>query len=348
MIDAGGRIGQTSGRFPLPPSELMRLSRLLFVGLLLALLIPSVHAQGQVSPYTVTVPVTDTSEAKRDEAFGVALSQVLARTAGGQDLRGKPGYDDALKAAPGIVQQYQYQRAAGGGLALQVSFDQGAVQRAVGQMGVAGASGKPPVLLLVRDANGTVMDANALAPLSQAVAQRGFNVVLADPAKTAEGPSVASADPQQIFDLARQYKTGLVLLGQLRADGADWNLVSGGPQQKWTSGAPVTQQTLVEAGNALSDRLGKQLNVIGAGNVDGKLWVSGVNSALDYANLLATLRADPMVRQVVTLSAQGDGMLFATKTGLPLNVMASSLTAGGRLLESDAHAGADASLRWVH
>ena len=347
MIDAGGRIGQTSDRFPLPPSELMRLSRLLFVGLLLALLIPSTHAQGQVSPYTVTVPVTDTSEAKRDEAFGVALSQVLARTAGGQDLRGKPGYDDALKAAPGIVQQYQYQRAPGG-LALQVTFDQGAVQRAVGQMGVAGTSGKPPVLLLVRDASGTVMDANALAPLSQAVAQRGYNVVMADPAKTAEGLSVTSTDPQQIFDLARQYKTGLVLLGQLRADGADWNLVSGGPQQKWTSGGPVSQQTLVDAGNALSDRLGKQLNVIGSGNVDGKLWVSGINSALDYANLLSTLRADPMVRQVVTLSAQGDGMLFATKTGLPLNVMASSLTAGGRLLEGDAHAGADASLRWVH
>ncbi len=330
----------------------MRLSRLLFVGLLLALLVsvahvPAAHAQGQVSAYTVTVPVTDTSEAKRDEAFGVALSQVLARTAGGQDLRGKPGYDDALKAAPGIVQQYQYQRAAGG-LALQVSFDQGAVQRAVSQMGVAGTSGKPPVLLLVRDANGTVMDANALAPLSQAVAQRGYSVVLADPGKTAEGPSVASTDPQQIFDLARQYKTGLVLLGQLRADGADWNLVSGGPQQKWSSGAPVTQQTLIDAGNALSDRLGKQLNVIGSGNVDGKLWVSGVNSALDYANLLAALRADPMVRQVVTLSAQGDGMLFATKTGLPLNVMASSLTASGRLLEGDAHAGADASMRWVH
>jgi hypothetical protein len=331
----------------------MRLSRLLFVGLLLASLVPAghvpvAHAQGQVSPYTVVVPIADTSEAKRDEAFGVALSQVLARTAGGQDLRGKPGYDDALKAAPGIVQQYQYQRAPGGGLALQVSFDQGAVQRAIGQMGVANTAGKPPVLLLVRDANGSVLDKEALAPLSQAVAQRGYNVVLADPAKTAEGPSVATAEPEQIFSLARQYKTGLVLLGQLRADGADWNLVSGGPQQKWASTGAVSQQTLTDAGNALSDRLGKQLNVIGSGNIDGKLWVSGIASAMDYANLLATLRADPMVRQVVTLSAQGDGMLFAIKTGLPLNAMAGNLTAGGRLLEADAHPGADASLRWVH
>ena len=88
--------------------------------------------------------------------------------------------------------------------------------------------------------------------------------------------------------------------------------------------------------------------MIGSGNIAGKLWVSGVASALDYANLLAMLRADPMVREVVTLSAQNDGMLFAVKTGLPLNVMAGNLTAGGRLLEADAHPGADASLRWVH
>ncbi|WP_266171242.1 DUF2066 domain-containing protein [Dyella subtropica] len=327
----------------------MRLSRLLIVGFLLALLLPGAHAQGQVSPYTVIVPVNDTSEAQRDEAFGVALSQVLARTAGGQDLRSKPGYADALKGAPGIVQQYQYQRGtAGTGLSLQVTFDQGAVQRMIAQMGVAGTTGKPPVLLLVRDEDGSVLTKDALEPLAQAMVARGYNVVLADPGKATEAPTVASADLEQIFNLARQYKTGLVLLGQLHGDGADWNLVSGGPQQRW-SGVGTSSATLfADAGNALADRLGKQLNVIGSGNIDGKLWVSGVNSAMDYANLLATLRADPMVRQVVTLSAQGDGMLLGMKTGLPLNALANNLAAGGRLLAGDAHAGADASLRWVH
>lgn len=327
----------------------MRISRLLIVGLLLALLLPAAHAQGQVSPYTVTVPVNDTSEAQRDEAFGVALSQVLARTAGGQDLRSKPGYADALKGAPGIVQQYQYQRGtAGAGMSLQVTFDQGAVQRAIAQMGVAGTAGKPPVLLLVRDEDGSVLTKDALAPLAQTMVSRGYNAVLADPGKTAETPTVASADPEQMFNLARQYKTGLVLLGQLHGDSADWNLVSGGPQQRWSGTGTSATALFTDAGNALADRLGKQLNVIGSGNIDGKLWVSGVNSAMDYANLLATLRADPMVRQVVTLSAQGDGMMLGMKTGLPLNALANNLAAGGRLLQADAHTGADASLRWVH
>lgn len=307
------------------------------------------QAQGQVSPYTVVVPVGDTTEAQRDEAFGVALGQVLARTSGGQDLRGKAGYADALKGAGGIVQQYQYQKGVGGSaLMLQVTFDQAAVQRVVQQMGVASTSGKPPVLLLVRDEDGSVLTRDSLAPLSQAVAARGYNVVLADPAKLGDGPTVASADAEQLFNLAKQYKTGLILLGQMRSGGADWNLVSGGPQQKWSTNGSDRTAMYSDAGNTLADRLGQQLNVIGSGNVDGKLWVTGVNSAGDYATLLATLRADPMVRQVVTLSADNDGMLLAMKTALPLNALAGSLAASGRLLEGSPHAGADASLRWVH
>ncbi|WP_266157699.1 DUF2066 domain-containing protein [Dyella silvatica] len=337
---------------------LMRLPRLLIVSLCLGLLglgffaAPRVgHAQGQVSPYTVIVPVKDTSEAQRDEAFGVALSQVMVRVAGGQDLRSKAGYADALKNAPGMVQQYHYQRGspAQGGINLQVIFDQGAVQRAVSQMGVASNSAsKPPVLLLVRDQDGSVLTRDALGALAQTAATRGYSVVLADPSKVADTPTVSNADPEELVTLARQYKTGLILLGQLRSNTADWNLVSGGPQQRWTSNAADNMALLSDAGNALADRLGKQLNVIGAGNIDGKVWVSDVRSAMDYANLLAALRADPMVHQVVTLSAQGDGMLLGVKAGLPMTSLAANLTADGRLLQADAHSGADISLRWVH
>src|SRR5579859_1955026 len=117
------------GRLPAFPSGYrlpMRLSRLLLVCFMLGLApLLSVHAQGQVSPYTVVVSVADTSDAARNNAFGDALAQVLARTSGGQDLSSKPGYPDALKGAAGIVQQYQYQRAATG-MSLQVTFDQAA------------------------------------------------------------------------------------------------------------------------------------------------------------------------------------------------------------------------------
>ena len=326
----------------------MRLSRLLLVCLMLGLApLLSVHAQGQVSPYTVVVSVADTSDAARNNAFSDALAQVLARTSGGQDLSSKPGYADVLKGASGIVQQFQYQRAATG-LSLQVTFDQAAVQRAVAQMGVASAGSKPPVLLVVRDEDGSVLTKDALVALTQAIAARGFSTVLADPAKTSDTPNLTSAEPEQVAALARQYKTGLILLGQVHGNNGDWVLLSGGPQQRWNNDGANAAALLTDAGNGLADRLAKQLNVIGSANIDGKLWISGINSAMDYANLLATLRADPAVRQVTTMSAQGDGMLFAVKASLPMDALSNSLSAGGRLLRGDSHSDADASLRWVH
>jgi len=326
----------------------MRLSRLLLVCFVLGLApLLSAHAQGQVSPYTVTVSVADTSDGARDAAFGDALAQVLARTSGGQDLSSKTGYADVLKGASGIVKQYQYQRAATG-LALQVSFDEAAVQRAVAQMGVSGGGSRPPVLLVVRNEEGSVVSRETLAPITQVLAAKGYSAVLADPAKTGDTPNLSTAEPDQVAAMARQYKTGLMLLGQIHGNAADWALVSGGPQQKWSTQGANTAAVLTDAGNGLVDRLGKQLNVIGSATVDGKLWVSQVNSAMDYANVVAVLRADPNVRQVTTLGAQGDGLMFAVKSGLPMDALANSLAAGGHVLRGDARADADASLRWVH
>jgi hypothetical protein len=317
----------------------MRLSRLLLVCFMLGLApLLSVHAQGQVSPYTVTVSVADTSEAARNNAFGDAL---------GQDLSAKPGYADVLKGASGIVQQYQYQRATTG-MALQVTFDQAAVQRAVSQMGVSGGGSRPPVLLVVRDEDGSVLTRDALSTLTQTVAAKGYSTVLADPAKTGDTPNLTSAEPDQVAAMARQYKTGLMLLGQVHGNAADWVLLSGGAQQKWSTQGANVAAVLTDAGNGLADRLGKQLNVIGSVTVDGKLWVSQINSAMDYANLVAVLRADPNVRQVTTLRAQGDGMLFLVKSSLPMDALTNSLAAGGRVLRGDSHGDADASLRWVH
>jgi len=330
----------------------MRLSRPLIAFLLLgfAVLSPLRALAQSTSPYTVVVPVSDTSEAQRDQAFGTALAQVLARVSGGQDLRGKPGYDDALKNAPGMVQQYQYQRGTGTppGLLLQATFDSGAVHRAIAQMGASSAGVKPPVLLVVRDAGGKLLGQDALAALASAAGQRGYNVAYADSSVLPDPAKLAAADPAALATVTGQYHTGLVLLGQLHQGSADWTLVSGGQPQQWTDQATSTDILLGNAGNAMADRIGRQLNVIGGGTVEGKLWVSGLNSAMDYASMLSTLRADPAVLSVTTLGAQDDGALLDVKVNLPLPALAADLTASGRLLQAPAHDGADVSLRCLH
>lgn len=327
----------------------MRLSRLLFLvfAFCLAGMSPwRAHAQG--SPYSVIVSVNDTSAAQRDVAFGTALGQVLTRVAGGQDLRNNASYGDAVKNASSLVQKYQYQRAAAG-LSLEVDFEPGSVRHLIASFGVASAGVKPPVLLLVQGSDGKLFDQSALGSLASAAASRGTNVAYPGVASAPDIAKVSAADPAALAAINQQYHTGLVLVGSVHAGSATWTLISGGQSQHWTGKGATEDALLADAGNGMVDRIGKQLNVIGAGVTEGKVWVGGLKSAMDYASLLSTLRADPSVSNVSTLAAQDDGVLLDVKASVPLTALAASLAAGGRvLLEKTAHDGADATLHWLH
>lgn len=353
-MDAGGAIGQTSRGFPrLKIAKPMRLSRLLPVILLFGLAVLSplraqAEAQAQGSPYSVIVPVADISEAQRDIAFTTALGQVLTRVAGGQDLRSNAGYADAMKNAGSLVRKYQYQRAATG-LSLEVNFEPGTVRRLVSTLGVASAGVKPPVLLLVQGADGNLFDQSSLGSLVSSASARGTNVTYPDASSPPDADKVSAADAATLAAINQQYHTGLVLVGSLHGGSASWTLISGGQAQRWTNKGATEDALLSDAGNSMVDRIGKQLNVIGAGVSEGKLWVDGLKSAMDYANLLSTLRADPSVSDVSTIGAQNDGVLLDVKASVPLSSLAANLAAGGRLLlGKDAHAGADATLSWLH
>jgi hypothetical protein len=330
----------------------MRLSRLLIATLLFGLVVglPQFALGQAASPYTVVVPVTDVSDAQRSQAFSTALGQVLTRVSGGQDLTGKGAYSDALQNAGGIVKQFQYLSGSGNppSLTLSITFDQGAVQRLVTDMGATAAGVKPPLLLVVQGSDGKILGKDDLGALSDSVSKHGYQVSYADPTQLPDLGKLAAADPAAMSAISRLYHTGLVLVGNLHANGADWTLISGGQAQHWSVQGSSNDDAFADAGKSATDRLGQALNVIGATTVDGKLWVSGVHSAMDYANLLATLRADPSVQKVGTLSAQDDGVLLAVKAGTPLDGLAANLTAGGRLMQGSSHDGADVSLRWLH
>lgn len=308
---------------------------------------PSLHAQTSGSPYSVTVPVTDTSDGQRDQAFATALAQVMTRVAGGKDLRSNPGYAAALSSASSLVQKFQYQRAATG-LVLDVDFAPSSVRRLVAKLGVASAGIKPPVLLLVQHANGTALDETELASLANAAAARGTSVVYPAAGSQLDPVKVAAADPAALAAINQHYHTGLVLLGKLQDGAAKWTLLSGGQAQHWSNQGATEDAVLAAAGNSLVDHLGKQLNVIGSVASEGKLWVGGLDSAADYASLLATLNADPWVQQVTTVGALNDGVLLDVKATVPMKALAANLAASGRLLlQGQPHDAADANLRWL-
>jgi hypothetical protein len=255
-----------------------------------------------------------------------------------------------MQNAAGIVKQFQYQADGGNPptFTLTVSFDQGAVQRLVTQLGATAAGVKPPLLLVVKAGDGHLLGKDDLVALSNAVNKRGYQVTYPDPQQLPDLGKLAGADPAALSAIGRIYHTGLVLMGDLHANGADWTLISGGQSQHWNAQGTDKNAMLADAGNGATDRLGQTLNVIATGDVTGKLWVSGLHSAMDYANLLATLRADPSVRSIYTMSAQDDGVLLSIKAGMPLDNLVANLAAEGRVMEGQSHDGADASLRWLH
>lgn len=80
---------------------------------------------------------------------------------------------------------------------------------------------------------------------------------------------------------------------------------------------------------------------------DNLVWVSGIHSALDFADVVAALGNAPGVDGVGVRSAHGDGMLVDVHASVPLERILAGLASAGHLTASDqAHAGATASLRW--
>lgn len=98
---------------------------------------PPSSAVAQVDQYSATVPVAGTSDAQRNTAIAVALTEVLHKVS--------PGFvasPDQLNGASGYVRDFHYRRAAtDSGLELQVDFDPGAIARLIATQpaGVANA-----------------------------------------------------------------------------------------------------------------------------------------------------------------------------------------------------------------
>jgi hypothetical protein len=97
----------------------------------------------------------------------------------------------------------------------------------------------------------------------------------------------------------------------------------------------------------MADKLDRQFASTQGGSSSGKVWVSGLHSASDYAALLATFQNDPSIKSVAPISATADGVLFNVSAGAPLARLVAGYASAGHVLAADAHDGADLAVRWV-
>lgn len=81
----------------------------------------------------------------------------------------------------------------------------------------------------------------------------------------------------------------------------------------------------------------------------GMLWVGGIDSSHAFASLVALLRGDDQLHDVVPVAAEGDGVLLQIGYSAPLATVLTALeTPNGHLAQAtQPHAGADASLQWT-
>lgn len=79
------------------------------------------------------------------------------------------------------------------------------------------------------------------------------------------------------------------------------------------------------------------------------LWVDGIDDSHAFAALLATLRADPALHDVIPEAAKGDGVLLRVTSDRALaDVLAGLGGAAGHLAPAaQPHPGADTALHWV-
>ncbi len=318
---------------------------MLWIGLIAVTAVPAMAAD---SLYHATVPVAGTSAASRNQAIAAAAAAVLVQLSGDPHVAIQPGVATALASAPALVKDYHYTEGGSGALMLDVGFDPQALESLARRLALpVWPSPRPPVLVEIR-IDGQMADAAALAGLVEDGAARGVQFILPH-AGAPDAVGMAACQHDALAQLARDYGTGLALVGQISGGEGSWTLVTGDTCQSWQSVLTNTTSALAEAGNAAVDRLVARFAAAPApaGGQAGALWVGHLRSPSQYAAVMALLRSDPRIHSVRPLAAEGDGLLLSLQLDAPLATVAADLAASGHLVSAAPQPGADVSLDWV-
>jgi hypothetical protein len=327
------------------------------------------------SLYTGEAPVADQSDEARAAGMKSALTQVVVKLTGDNNVLTRDTVAKALSESERYAQQYSYRQdvvndASGAQvkLTLVAQFDRAAIDRLLHDFGIRTASGaRPPVLTFVAldDGNGMRLVSESSSAegrsLVGAAQQRGLNIALpnlSDADQNALGAQAAwNNDVAGLAPFAAKYQTNLLLVGQIRRVGdqwsAHWTLSDGTTPQSWDStGGPI--EVVLNAGAAgAADRLSGHY---AATSLERKItsatvWISGLGSAEDYARMLSALTHDELVREALPQSVRGDGVLVKLTLNVALEPWLANLPAEGPLRVVSARPpleGVEATLAFAH
>ncbi len=321
--------------------------RLLLLVLLAIASCPAAQAQAP-GPYEGEVAVASQSEADRAAALPQALAQVLAKA-------GAPADAAHGVEASSLLQQYRYRQDVVelGGVPTQrlhliARFDAAGVQRLLAAGGgavVAPAQRAQPIVwLAIDDGSGARIvsqdAAAAMLPLTTRAGERGLRLRL--PAWDAQDQAIlraldlAGEETYAVDAVTRRYG-GPALIGWLRrGEGgwvADWRVRDGETEiGRWQTRDPQAAAALAAGADGAVDALARRQAQVTLSGPAGtyRVVVQGLESAADYARVLATLRRQAIVRAVSPVALAAGRVELDVELGAGVASLA-QLLAGGAL-----------------
>ncbi len=302
--------------------------------------------------YEAAVPVRGQDAESRAAVLPVALARVLVKLSGDVSAAARPGVNERLQAASGLVQHYRYQQSSTviDGVPqlreqLVVRFDPAQVDALAAEVGLAvwPAPRAPALLWLwIDDGRGLrgvgASQAAAVDALLARAGERGLGLVL--PLQDAEDQS-AGADGGALA--AQRYAASRVLSGRMARAGdgwrADWTLTDQDTVlARWSETFPAAEQLFAAAADRLADTLARHdLDAVSTGTPGRyRIAVAGLAGPGDYPRLIAGLQRLAVVRALQPVSAQGDVLVLDLDLSAGVDALA---RLGAGLLEAQPDAG---------
>jgi hypothetical protein len=324
-----------------------------YLGCLLWIL-PMVSAAAAGGLFESEVVVSSQSPAERGSALHSALSEVLVRVAGRNNvLATEPAR--ALLADPGkLVQQYRYftrQDTQPPVLVLWVRFDEASIRQGLQQQGVSYWGQERPdtlVWLAVEDRGRRYVaaaddDTDVHRQIALAARQRGVPVVF--PLMDLEDQSRARFTDiwggffDNVLLASERYRPQAVLIGRLNrsASGgwsARWNLQVDGEPRAWTDSRSDLAQLSQQGIDTAADILAARFAVAGGGNGGNSsviIEVSGVDSLADYARINAYLDTLTSVAGLQLTRVSGSTLQYALRLNGSLQDLTRTVSIGSVL-----------------
>jgi hypothetical protein len=324
-----------------------------YLGCLLWIL-PMVSAAAAGGLFESEVVVSSQSPAERGSALHSALSEVLVRVAGRNNvLATEPAR--ALLADPGkLVQQYRYftrQDTQPPVLVLWVRFDEASIRQGLQQQGVSYWGQERPdtlVWLAVEDRGRRYVaaaddDTDVHRQIALAARQRGVPVVF--PLMDLEDQSRARFTDiwggffDNVLLASERYRPQAVLIGRLNrsASGgwsARWNLQVDGEPRAWTDSRSDLAQLSQQGIDTAADILAARFAVAGGGtggNNSVTIEVSGVDSLADYARINAYLETLTAVAGLQLTRVSGSTLQYALRLNGSLQDLTRTVSIGSVL-----------------